>query len=187
MSISSATDVQAAAIDWIFRAEGGLVDDPADPGGITHFGVSLRYLRRQGAIGDIDGDGDIDADDIRSMTREQASEFYLRDFWHACRCDDLPPGLALAVFDAAVNSGTPTASRLLQEVLRVKNDGIIGPVTVLAALHANDPLPRYLARRAQYYSDVIRANSTLARFFRGWLNRLFLLQRNIHLYLTGSI
>ena len=65
---------QQCALDWIFWAEGGYVDDPDDPGGATRFGISLRLLKKMGKLGDIDGDGDIDADDIRRLSSDSASD-----------------------------------------------------------------------------------------------------------------
>ena len=82
------------------RWEGGLSDHEADPGGITNHGISLRWVtdlarqarerclrdarqcdtcpRRTGPDCDyfsldLDNDGDIDADDIRACTKEQAA------------------------------------------------------------------------------------------------------------------
>ena len=53
--------------------EGGYSDHPNDAGGVTKFGISLRYLRDAGhALGDVDRDGDIDADDIRALDRDGA-------------------------------------------------------------------------------------------------------------------
>ena len=67
---------------FVARMEGGFVDDPADPGGTTNYGVSLRFLKSQGLeAGDIDGDGDIDADDIRALTPERAAGVLRRAFW----------------------------------------------------------------------------------------------------------
>jgi len=173
------TRPQQLALDWIFRAEGGLVNDPNDPGGITNHGISLRYLKKQGlAIGDIDGDGDIDADDIIKMDRDTAASIYLTDFWEKCWCNSLPSAVAMAVFDCAVNCGQHTAIKLLQEVCRVKIDGIIGPVTLTAAFK-KDVVIYYMAKRAEYYRDITLANSTLSKYLRGWFNRLFHLQSYI--------
>lgn len=173
---------QRAALRWIHPIEGGYVDDPSDPGGATQYGISLRYLRGKGAAGDIDGDGDIDAADVRALTRTQAEQFFIEDCWHPCRCDEMPAQIAIAVFDHAVNAGTGSAIRLIQEMLRLKVDGIVGPKTLRAIEHADagELLAYYLARRARYYRDIVAANSSLVRFLDGWLNRLFLLHRYLY-------
>ena len=46
----------AKAHAFTARWEGGFTDHPADPGGVTNHGVSLRFLRGQKE--DIDGDGE---------------------------------------------------------------------------------------------------------------------------------
>ena len=172
------TRAQQLALDWVFAAEGGLVDDKDDPGGITNYGISLRYLKTKGAIGDIDGDGDVDGDDIRQLDRDDAAALYIADYWEKCWCNALPPSVAMAVFDCAVNCGPRRAIMLLQEVLHVKIDGVIGPITVKAAFR-KDTVIYYMGKRAQYYSDITRANSTLSKYLRGWFNRLFHLQSYI--------
>lgn len=171
----------ARAAYWIFPAEGHLSDDPDDPGGITKFGISLRFLRTLGELGDIDGDGDVDADDIRALTPEHAARIYHERFWLAARCERLHPTLALAHFDAAVNTGLHRAAKLLQQTLRVRVDGIVGPMTIGAANQAGpDALPELLGYRSQFYHDLVTGKSSLAKYYRGWVNRLFRLQAFIH-------
>lgn len=179
MDISTNAD---QALTWIFHAEGGFVDDPADPGGTTRYGISIRYLRKKGKLGDIDGDGDIDADDIRALTREDAATFYISDFWNKCRCSDMPYNVALVVMDTAVHSGVRYASKLLQQMVNTKRDGKIGPKTLEALYKKNWPqlTALYLAHRATFLNDLVKANSSLARFQQGWLNRLFMLQAYLH-------
>lgn len=178
--LSSYSPDFALALRWIFRAEGYLSDDPDDRGGITKYGISLRWLRSH-PDGDITGDGLVDADDIRALTPERAAQFYHSGFWLAANCHQLPPGLDLAVFDFAVNAGVSRAAMLLQQALRVRADGVIGPVTLAAAVRADidDLVIDYLGRRALFYADLVRANSSQAKFLRGWLNRLFRVQRVI--------
>jgi len=176
------------AVPWIFYAEGGLAEEVNDHGGTTKYGISLRYLRHVGdrdddgyADGDLDHDGDVDGDDILIMTREEALAFYRQDFWEAARCGDMPPTVALTLFDARVNHRPLTAARLVQEALGVATDGRIGPVTIQAAHNANPQryLKNHLGYRARLYSDLVAANSSQARFLRGWFNRLFALQAYI--------
>ncbi|PZN06451.1 MAG: hypothetical protein DIU69_13250, partial [Bacillota bacterium] len=57
------------AVDVVLKHEGGLSEHPSDPGGITHWGISLRSYPELGEEG------------IRNLTREQAAEIYYRDFY----------------------------------------------------------------------------------------------------------
>lgn len=69
--------------------EGGYCNDPDDPGGATNYGISLRWLKSLGLNqGDIDRDGDIDASDIRALSKEQAAALFKEKFWDAYRLGD---------------------------------------------------------------------------------------------------
>jgi len=181
--LSAYPDNVANALNWIFQAEGLLSDDPDDPGGTTKYGISLRFLLSQGKLGDIDGDGDVDADDIRALTPGDAASLYWNHFWVGVRADDLPGRLNIAVFDMAVNAGISRAVKILQEALNVKMDGKIGPKTLGAAQRAMSQNPDfivdYLGYRAEYYRNITLANSKLSKFLRGWNNRLFRLLLHI--------
>lgn len=155
------------------RWEGGLVDHPSDPGGITKWGISLRFLRSIGI--DINGDGVINGKDIRSLTEEQVEKLYYDYFWAKCHCDFLPTGVDLAVFDAGVNQGPNRAKRFLQKALKVKVDGVVGPIT-LAAANKADPtelLGEFMVRRAIHYSGL----TNMIIFGLGWFRRLFDIHR----------
>ena len=158
------------ALAWIWRAEGGYSNDRADHGGPTNFGIS------QAAYPTLD---------IRALTRDAAAAIYRRDYWDACHCGELADGIAIALFDTAVNSGPRTAIRLLQQAAGVNADGVIGPQTVRAIRRA-DPLPLIadlLVQRAMQYGRIAAADYSQARFHKGWLRRLFELLR----YLLESV
>ncbi len=156
------------------RWEGGLVDHPSDPGGITKWGISLRFLR---AIGmDVNGDGVINGQDIKSLTEEQVEKIYHDHFWAKCHCDFLPDSVSLAVFDCGVNQGPSRAKRFLQKALQVKVDGLIGPITLAAANKAIPAalLGEFMVRRAVHYSSL----SNMAIFGLGWFRRVFDIHRS---------
>lgn len=149
----------SAAFDACFALvvgnEGGYVDDPADPGRATKYGIS------QAAFPHLD---------IAALTLDQAKAIYLSDYWQRIRGDEMPAPVALAVFDSAINSGVGAAAKWLQEAAGVTADGFIGPQTLAAVAHA-DPavlISDMLARRI--VADA--ALSTWSSFALGWARRV---------------
>lgn len=106
----------AKAHSFTARWEGGFTDHPADPGGVTNHGVSLRFLRGQKE--DIDGDGDIDGDDVRALGAEDAARIMRREFWDPMKLDEVKPLCATVLYDAAVNMGAGCARRMAQKIGR---------------------------------------------------------------------
>lgn len=173
------------AIETVLRREGGLIDHPSDPGGITSYGVSLRALRQIGDRGfDLDGDGDLDADDIRAFTREDAIEFYRKHYWFD-RLDHVKqPFIATKIFDMAVNMGRAQATRVTQRAIAwwdqlIVVDGQFGPVTLstlngLVATKGALTVHRALqSEQARFYVDLVGANRGREVFLLGWLRRAF--------------
>ena len=164
------------------RWEGGYVDNPADPGGVTNFGISLRFLRGQGLeAGDRDGDGDIDADDIRSLTPADAAVLMRRAFWDALGLDDVKPLCAMVLYDTAVNMGPGYARKMAQKALGVAVDGVWGRVT-RAALGTCDDGKTAAAmchlRRARYHA-LVKGRPELRVFLKGWLRRVDALEKAV--------
>lgn len=153
------TSVAELATQIVAR-EGGYVNDPDDPGGATKSGVTIHTARRLGL--DLDQDGDVDAADVKRLTRKQAEEIFLRHYYRAPRIHLLPEPPQPSVFDMYVNAGS-NAIRILQQLLvrmgfDVAADGEIGPITAKAAHQALEMAPEHLvdaygiARRNYYYA-----------------------------------
>lgn len=157
------------AVGFVLRMEGGLVNDPDDPGGLTNFGISKRAHPEV---------------DVEHLTEGQAIEIYRKDYWEAYGCDRLPPMIGFVMLDSVVNHGARLGVRLLQQALGVHDDGINGPVTQAAARSApwEDLLIELLARRGQLYQVIVTAQPRKARFMRGWMRRIFALQREIYVH-----
>ncbi len=161
------------AIAFVLGSEGGYVNDPADKGGETHWGISDKRDGLADGMTDVDGDGKPDMR-IKDLTLDQATQIYYRDYWYPAYCPDWPDGISLLVFDSAVQHGVKKALCLLQEAAGVVADGIVGPKTTAAVISA-DPewlLTRYLLRRSRYYAEIIKSNSSQAKYLNGWFNRL---------------
>lgn len=143
------------AFERLIGHEGGLVDHPNDPGGLTKYGISQRSYPTE---------------DIRGLTLERAKVIYRRDYWDRLRLDELTPSVRFALFDAAVNSGPGQAVRFLQRAVGVADDGHIGPVTMAEiARRSPDQLnARINAVRLQFMTDL----STWPSFGKGWARRI---------------
>lgn len=142
------------ALKLILRHEGGYVNDLKDPGGETKYGISKRAYPNE---------------DIKNLTIERAGQLYKRDYWDKIKGDDLPEAIAVTVFDFAVNAGVRRAVRMMQRLLNVPSDGIIGAKTLAAAKKANqdDFVTDYASERVNYYMML----KTFKRFGGGWLRR----------------
>lgn len=147
------------AFDELLKHEGGYVNHKDDKGGATRYGITEAVARDVGYRGD-----------MRDLPLDLAKRIYQDRYWHAVKAEQLPAQVRYLVFDAAVNSGVGQAARWLQRAVGVKDDGVIGPQTLLALSQADTEA---LARR--YLSQRLRFMSGLANwpaFGRGWARRI---------------
>lgn len=189
------SDVFDLALGLVLQIEGDdeFTDDPHDLGGATRWGISLRFALAVGDLDrdgrpdlDVDGDGDVDAADIRALPREKAVETYRAHFWELLRCPEFPLPLAVALFDCGVNQGRGPAVVFLQAALRVTVDGKLGPRTLVAARRpdAGTVLEWFFAHRiagARTLDGRIQpgyaALAGWARYGLGWTRRCFEVHR----------
>lgn len=137
----------------------GYVNDPADSGGETKFGIA------QNANPDLN---------VRSLTWDEAKDVYYRKYWLAGRCNLLHPRVAVLHFDGCVNHGVRNASIFLQRAVGVEEDGQIGPVT-LGEANSMDSLElciRICEIRERFYQNIVKNKPSQAKFLNGWLSRI---------------
>lgn len=147
--------------DLISR-EGGYVNNPDDPGGETNMGISKRSYPHL---------------DIKNLTYNQANIIYKRDFYYKYRIDYLPELLQPQVLDFTVNSGN-TCIRKLQKLLGVKQDAVIGNIT-LTQLNKQYPNVKdqinlnnlLVIERLMLFRDIIRRRNKSIKFRDGWQER----------------
>lgn len=158
--------------DFILSFEGGYVNHPNDKGGPTNMGVTLKTWQTQGY--DKNNDGRIDAKDVKLITKADAISILLRCYWNRWKADGIKDqSIANILVDWIWISGTPGIT-LVQAMLGVKADGIVGKQT-LKALNAQNPqqfFARIKARRKQYIAGIIARNPSKRVFEKGWLRRL---------------
>jgi len=152
-----------AALGFLLQHEGGFVVNPQDPGGMTNLGVTMATWQQY--VGH-----PVTGADMRNLTLTNVSPLYHDCYWRVVQGDDLPSGLDYAVFDCAVNSGTPKAIRIFQSILGVKTDGVMGSKTIaaLSGKSTTDLINQYCDERLRF----LRALPTWADFGAGWGRRI---------------
>lgn len=148
-----------AAFRFVLTEEGADTNDPNDPGGLTRYGIA------QNKHPDVN---------VSQLTLAQAKAIYRTSYWQPIHAQELPPAVALALFDAAVNVGPAKAVSMLQKALGVEIDGVVGSRTLKAAgRQGTEVLPRFLANRAAYYLELAEFKPRFRVYLNGWLARCF--------------
>jgi lysozyme family protein len=160
---------QAFAI--LIGHEGGYDTTHDDPGNWTSGRVGSGLLR--GTKFGISA-GSYPSLDVAAIQLADAQAIYKRDFWDPLQTDDMPPPLALLVFDAAVNNGKTHASTWLQIAVGADPDGQIGPRTLQTLQQAASSkggaaiCAEFMAQRLAFMSAL----PTWRIFGLGWSRRL---------------
>lgn len=147
----------------VLMHEGGFVNHPKDPGGMTNLGVTKRVWEEW--IG-----RPATEQDMRMLTPSVVGPLYKKRYWDRVCGDDLPAGVDYSVFDCAVNSGPGRAARFLQQVVGAGVDGAIGPNTLekTKAMDAAHIVEEYNRMRLEF----LKALPTWTTFGVGWGRRV---------------
>ena len=146
----------------VLKHEGGFVNHPSDPGGMTNLGVTKKVWEEW--IGH-----EVDEKTMRALTPELVGPMYEMKYWRTSYCEKLPRGLDLLVFTMAVNSGSGRSVKLLQDAIGVVADGVIGPNTMAKINEANVEtlIDKFSEARTAYYKGL----KLFPVFGKGWLAR----------------
>lgn len=149
---------------WLLIDEGGYTNDPADSGGATNFGITIKdyrmYINPKGTPAD-----------VKKMTVDQAKRIYKSKYWDALGCDKLPSGVDYACFNYGVLAGIGRPKANLKRFADIKD-----PDKLIDAMcdEMKGFLQRLAARRPKDQ-----------RFLKGWMNRVDRLRKNSH-YLAAQ-
>ena len=105
---------------------------------------------------------------------EKVKIFYKKEFWDKMRLDEVDSELkACELFIFGVNVDTAPAVRVLQRLLGVVVDGIMGAQTLKALNNYNEQAFDVDFDRAEiaYYRNLVKAKPEYHIYERGWINR----------------
>lgn len=173
-----------SAVVYVLQNEGGLQEDPKDSGGITNYGISLRFLR---SIKDSKKYGinaeTINSETIKELTLDQAKSIYKQEFWDHAPFERINnQNNCNFIFDMAVNMGISPAIKCAQRscwaVLKQRNilvdDGILGNQTIELMNRCSIYLLAAMrSERAGDYRLIAEKNPNDKEYLNGWLNRSY--------------
>lgn len=163
--------------------EGGISNDANDNGQFTYAGIASAYWPNWLGFPFVhkalaDNNGNVHESNIalenNTEVQQLVNQFYKTNFWDVNKLDQITDQqIANNVYDFGVNSGVGTAAKMLQKVVGVTQDGIIGNVTIATV---NDAVPEqvyneYNSARSDFYHKLA-LKPDQAQFLHSWLSRL---------------
>lgn len=176
------------AHEFTSQWEGALSDHPADKGGLTAYGASIKFVK---GIAETAAGRDwlqhlgvilpVTKSSMLQITPSQAKAMFRHEFWDSLRLDELPLRPAVCLYDMAVNSGPAASVRIAQRGynrcvihgVKLAVDGVLGIQTRKAlAQDTKAIINAILDARVAFVEDIVRGDESQRVFLNGWLNRI---------------
>jgi lysozyme family protein len=169
------------AIKKVLQHEGGYVNNPADRGGPTNWGVTQKTFNQY--MSSVTGKPyQSTIDEIKKMPIGNAITIYKSLYWDKMSGDKIRKyAVAAAIFDQAINRGTVAAVKQAQRVLKnnfnypsIAEDGVMGAATITALNTIDEAkfLNSYLQESILAYNKIVQNNPSQSVFLNGWLKRV---------------
>jgi hypothetical protein len=168
----------AVAIQTVLKHEGGFSDNKNDPGGITNYGISLRYLKSEKM--DLNADGKYDYKDIRQLNVDKAKKIYFDKWWNKYQYYKIKnQQVATKIFDMSVNMGSDRAHKILKKAINaiviedIPVDGRLDTSTIntINTLPSTHLLMVLRDLQKKFYVNLTINNPRLLVFLNGWMKR----------------
>jgi lysozyme family protein len=171
-------------IPFLLKWEGGFVNDPLDKGGATNRGVTIATLK---GYRKEKGLPEPTVDDLKALTDAEWVAILKEKYWDRWKADFIESQAVANILVDWVWASGVYGIKIPQRLLKVKEDGIVGKITLEAVNGADKGLffNEVMAARIRYIDDICRKTPSNERFRRGWLNRLRDLSVNCELKFTN--
>lgn len=148
----------------------GFSNDPADPGGATMVGVTINtyktYCKRNGMHVPT-------VNDLKAITYTVWRDILHTMYWNKWKADLIEDQtVANMLVDWVWGSGASIGIKRPQKLLKVVQDGIVGPKTIAAVNNTPDFLKALYEARKAHFEAIVKAKPTSKKFLKGWMNRL---------------
>lgn len=144
-------------LDWEGGNELHKVD--GDSGGWTKYGIA--YNKNSHLFSSLE--------DFFDTTYDEAVLIAFTEYFLAIKAHLVPKEAQLMYFDMAYNLGANRAIKYMQLCAGVKDDGIIGKITVSRMHNVTEEC--LYQQRNDWYNYLARTKSWAKKFIKGWLNR----------------
>ncbi len=154
-------------MEIVFKWEGGYVDHSQDPGGATNYGVTHKVLAKWRGV------ASVTKKEVRDLTKAEARDIFKAKYFDTIKGEHLPRPIDLIMMDGAVNHGTGTMIRFLEEACSLSHNGRL---SVSEAKEVAELSSKELVKVAVALAEARKARylgHPKAQFFiKGWRNRL---------------
>lgn len=161
------------AVGFVLRNEGGFVNNPADPGDATNFGITLATLSAWRGVS-------ASVKDVQALTAKDATTIYYARYWCPLSLSLLTKAsCATAIFDAAVLFGPGASALCCQKALVRTNytlqiDGHMGlqTITALNTVRPDMFLKAFTDCLLTRVASIIDSRPASTVFREGWDSRI---------------
>lgn len=154
-------------INNLVELEGGKSNLSYDKGGKTNLGIT------QYTYNNWNKKHNKPLKDVYKITRQEADQIYKEEYWNIIKGDQLPPNVAHIMLSQALLDGPQDSIRLVQKLLGLKVDGIMGSDTInkIKGLTVNGDikLAKAIANKQIYR---LKTDEDADKFGKGWNNRV---------------
>ena len=158
---------------FILKWEGGFSNDPDDSGGATMKGITLNtfkaYRKEKGLPVPT-------VNDLKSISDQEWTAILKSKYWDKWQADQINnQPIANLLVGWGWGSGPVTSIQQFQKLLGLKQDGVVGNIT-LSAINdhpdQNELFDKIWIARKDFFVNICINKPSQLKFLKGWLNRL---------------